>query len=1153
MTRRKQLKPRALTVKQNAEAEEDDNKTLRSSSIDEQSEEQNDAKTAVIFAAVAKDGSEVPDEIQNKNIANNDKKDDADREEKEANYESDNSDCDSIGSYSSELYSSHSSISFPSSSNSTSEEMETNEIDVDDPIKKEKKDKSGSSSKFKGASSYKCQFCEKSFPRLGYLKKHEQSHEDYMPFKCPVCQRLFKHKRSRDRHLKLHTGDRRYKCLFCESAFSRSDHLKIHMKTHDSKKAFQCSFCNRGYNTAAALTSHMQNHKKQNELRERNESPYNYSMKSESSSTSTTDKKRIEMISPKSVKSDSQFEIKNQIRCFYCTKTNFSTLEQLTHHINIMHNHRLMNERKTNSRSEQQQLESHFISCEYCLMKFSSSEKLIKHIQLVHENRLQANEEFLSPKNVDSPNSQVQQHNALENKKNSSRYSEHEEQPTDLSQRIVKKIKMENFNYAVPKLFEAPTLGRATPGTPDVFLCNQCNASLPSFELFRLHLKNHLEESYGSVGGTRSSEYFELSSNSNNNAFYHSQKKFICQQCRDVVFDNRFEYDQHIEQHYTEFLCQECDDSFTKHEDLQNHLLENHVRFKCTLCNESLESIMSLKLHFASRHSDKRCSTCHEFFRSERDFKNHIQSKHSSVDLIKCIFCRVTCSSELEMHFHFLSTHVKQFRCPACSESFHVEFLLDRHLQTHHSVNESQVNSTFNIDKETLNLQNYHPSLIESYREKFLLNHDPKMNDASNFLHKLNPSVFPLNPLNNQYTKNINLSSLHDSLSRVQSTIDEHQQQQQSMRVKNLYHLTSEAINKQINSNSDAQSTSFKLQNLSNSNSIIVNDKNNNKNSSFKEKTEASSQQQQQPESSTEKSSHIIHLNTKTGVSLKCAYCEAREDFKSRTELENHMKVQHNIAAKHKCSICDEILPSPAVLAEHKLQHCKVISGKCFHCADSIENINDFKQHIQNHNQKNKASLELPVHCICCHQLLTSDFEINLHAKFHTNTASTSIANDEKTCALCLNVMEHTNVKKICNSCMTKHNFSLSKNQLQLCNLCKQNIECEKFQDHLIEHGFKNESISCVICNSIFTTINGLKEHLREHKITPLDFKETCSKCNARFLYPSELEHHSKEHELVEDQAKNIKQENVDEDTIMKEIKDEEEDDYIEIEKVHEN
>lgn len=53
--------------------------------------------------------------------------------------------------------------------------METNGIEGDEGVKKEKKEKIG---KFKGAaSSYKCQFCDKSFPRLGYLKKHEQVSE----------------------------------------------------------------------------------------------------------------------------------------------------------------------------------------------------------------------------------------------------------------------------------------------------------------------------------------------------------------------------------------------------------------------------------------------------------------------------------------------------------------------------------------------------------------------------------------------------------------------------------------------------------------------------------------------------------------------------------------------------------------------------------------------------------------------------------------------------------------------------------------------------------------------------------------------------------------------------------------------------------------
>lgn len=386
-------------------------------------------------------------------------------------------------------------------------------------------------------------------------------------------------------------------------------------------------------------------------------------------------------------------------------------------------------------------------------------------------------------------------------------------------------------------------------------------------------------------------EHFELpmtaNNNNNNNAFYHhTQKKFVCQQCRDAVFDSRYEYDQHIEQHYTEFLCQECDDTFAKNEDLQNHLLESHVRFKCTLCNDTLESIMSLKLHFASRHSDKRCSACHENFRSEREFKNHIQAKHSGGDLIRCIFCRVTCSSELEMHFHFLSTHVKQFKCPACSECFHVEFLLDRHLQTHHARSDSHTpigtTANYSIEKalSPLTLQNYHPSLIENYREKFLMSHDSKLTPDANFLQKINPAVFSLNQqFHSQYSKNLN--SLHDSLRSVQATLDDHhQQQQQSMRVKSLFN---ENHTKSLNSEASQQQFKPPSSATTAGNNSTANDKNNNKNSSnFKEKSEFESSSNATTANASEKSSHVIHLNSKSGVSLKCAYCEAREDFKTR-------------------------------------------------------------------------------------------------------------------------------------------------------------------------------------------------------------------------------------------------------------------------------
>lgn len=221
----------------------------------------------------------------------------------------------------------------------------------------------------------------------------------------------------------------------------------------------------------------------------------------------------------------------------------------------------------------------------------------------------------------------------------------------------------------------------------------------------------------------------------------------------------------------------------------------------------------------------------------------------------------------------------------------------------------------------------------------------------SNLMSGLHQNMFGLNSISNQYVKGIDLASLHESLNRAQTTLEE----SQNIRVKQLFSMTNnESIAKSFVEN---QNGSKNQNNLNSS----TNDRNNNNNkcTSVKEKNEAALQFKEF-DSPAEKPSQSVHTNSKSGVSLKCAYCEAREDFKSRwdvveiifkplnpstpvqplnpcstpdpfdikwqnysmrfiklflilrTELENHMKIQHNIAAKHKCSICDEILPSPA-------------------------------------------------------------------------------------------------------------------------------------------------------------------------------------------------------------------------------------------------
>jgi hypothetical protein len=56
-----------------------------------------------------------------------------------------------------------------------------------------------------------------------------------------------------------------------------------------------------------------------------------------------------------------------------------------------------------------------------------------------------------------------------------------------------------------------------------------------------------------------------------------------------------------------------------------------------------------------------------------------------------------------------------------------------------------------------------------------------------------------------------------------------------------------------------------------------------------------------------------------------CVYCSTA--FKTKSELEKHVKTTHMMpTTSQKCNICDELFPSAAVLAEHKLTHCKVIN-----------------------------------------------------------------------------------------------------------------------------------------------------------------------------------------------------------------------------------
>ncbi|XP_052739969.1 zinc finger protein 423-like isoform X2 [Bicyclus anynana] len=463
---------------------------------------------------------------------------------------------------------------------------------------------------------YKCKFCDKAFPRLSYLKKHEQTHSDQMPFRCEFCSHLFKHKRSRDRHVKLHTGDRKYRCAHCESAFSRSDHLKIHMKTHDNQKPFQCTVCNRGYSTAAALTSHMQGHKRDREGRETNR--------------------------------------KRALHCLRCGDA-FRRPDLLQAHMASVHG--VDSTSLTPPRRVASQPPATLLACMYCTRDtFTSMEQLQLHVRAAHSALLNGE---------------------------TSQYSVDQPMPTDLSRRSP-----ENLS---PTKRARLNSGSGTPKTalsPSTLLCNQCDAALPDFEAFRAHLKGHIDEG----GELRTSPA-------------------PCLHCG-ATFADAAASERHLAAHYLavscEYSCHSCVRSFSTPEDLQKHLFDLHAHhmYQCNLCKEIFDSKVAIQAHFAMSHSAeskvwvcRSCGSASGALRTEAEGAAHVRARHAAQ---RCA-CGAVLPGARALRAHAAAHHSYRCPVPTCSESFAVQYLLERHIQVHHALTHQGVNGDIIRGKRTEN------------------------------------------------------------------------------------------------------------------------------------------------------------------------------------------------------------------------------------------------------------------------------------------------------------------------------------------------------------------------------------------------------------------------------------------------------------------
>ena len=106
---------------------------------------------------------------------------------------------------------------------------------------------------------HECQFCNKSFPSLVKVRKHERVHTGEKPHLCLHCGKQFHLLESLIIHRKIHDPSNAITCKFCIKTFYSLGILNAHIRrNHTGEKT--CVHCAKQFKCQENLTSHMKIH-----------------------------------------------------------------------------------------------------------------------------------------------------------------------------------------------------------------------------------------------------------------------------------------------------------------------------------------------------------------------------------------------------------------------------------------------------------------------------------------------------------------------------------------------------------------------------------------------------------------------------------------------------------------------------------------------------------------------------------------------------------------------------------------------------------------------------------------------------------------------------------------------------------------------------
>ncbi|CAG9789653.1 unnamed protein product [Diatraea saccharalis] len=207
--------------------------------------------------------------------------------------------------------------------------------------------------------------------------------------------------------------------------------------------------------------------------------------------------------------------------------------------------------------------------------------------------------------------------------------------------------------------------------------CNICDTGFDSLDDFVYHLIiDHKKNIYTDVDDRIISFKFE-------------EKLLSCVFCSQAF--NKFKsLMQHMNIHYSNFVCEVCNAGFVTRQLLYSHSFTHKKgEFECTFCDKIFDTSMKQRSHENIIHKQtswNKCGFCNEKFRDHRKKEKHLAEMHGVAMVeMKCQACSKTFPNRKRYTIHMKRDHLleRKHQCDKCDKAFFRTTDLKKHMLKH--------------------------------------------------------------------------------------------------------------------------------------------------------------------------------------------------------------------------------------------------------------------------------------------------------------------------------------------------------------------------------------------------------------------------------------------------------------------------------------